>query len=119
MSDGVGKLRNIPSIVPEVAGQHGRPARKPSEVFLTVEAAAELMRCSRPYVAMLIDNKKFAGASVTEDGHRLVPESAVRAWIKERDAGSQEPDHHAVAQANGMYDIPEAAFIQANKRRRS
>lgn len=119
MSDGVGKLRNIPSIVPEVAGQQSSPARTSSEAFLTVEAAAELMRCSRPYVTMLIDNKKFAGESLTGEGCRLVPESAVRAWIKEREAGSQEPDYHAVAEANGMYDIPETAFIQANKRRRS
>jgi excisionase family DNA binding protein len=118
MSDGVRKPRNTPSIVPEVSGQQSRPTRQPSEVVLTVEAAAKLMQCSRPYVVMLIDNKKFAGASVTQEGHQLVPESSVRAWIKEREAGSQEPDYHAVAEANGMYDIPEAAFIQANKRRR-
>ena len=61
--------------------------RYSSEVMLTVEAAAELMRCSRPYVAMLIDNMKFAGTSVIEGGQRLVPESSVRAWIKEREAG--------------------------------
>ena len=119
MSDGVRKPRNTPSIVPEVSGQQSRPRGKPSEVMLTVEAAAELMRCSRPYIFMLIDNKKFAGVSVTEEGHRLVPESSVRAWIKEREAGSQEPDYHAVAEANGMYDIPEAVFIQANKSGRS
>ncbi|MEV4777992.1 helix-turn-helix domain-containing protein [Burkholderia sp. LMU1-1-1.1] len=119
MSGGVRKPRNTPSIVAEAAGQQGRPARKPSEVMLTVEAAAELMRCSRPYVAMLIDNKKFAGALITAGGHCLVPESSVRAWIKEREAGGQEPDYHAVAEANGMYDIPETAFIQANKRHRS
>nr|WP_315212741.1 helix-turn-helix domain-containing protein [uncultured Duganella sp.] len=118
MNDGVRKSRNTPNIVAEVPGQQGRLARKPSEVMLTVEAAAELMRCSRPYVAMLIDNKKFDGASVAAGGYRLVPESSVRAWIKEREAGGQEPDYHAVAEANGMYDIPETAFIQANKRRR-
>jgi excisionase family DNA binding protein len=119
MSDGVRKPINTPSIAPQVAGQQSRAARKPSEVMLTVEAAAELMRCSRPYVAMLIDNRKFAGAAVTAEGHRLVPESSVRAWIKEREAGSQEPDYHAVAEANGMYDISEAAFIRANRRGRS
>ena len=78
--------------------------------MLTAEAAAELMRCSRPYVAMLIDNMKFAGTSVIEGGQRLVPESSVRAWIKEREAGGAGPDYHAVAEANDMYDIPEVAF---------
>lgn len=91
---------------------------KPSDAMLTTEAAAELMQCSRPYVAMLIDNNKLAGASVTEGGHRRVPESSVRQWIKGREATAPGPDYHAVAEANGMYDIAETAFIQANKRRR-
>lgn len=52
-------------------------------------------------------------------GHRRVPESSVRAWIKEREAKAQGSDYHAVAEENGMYDIPETAFIEASKRRRS
>lgn len=86
--------------------------------MLSPEAAAELMQCSRSYVAMLIDNEKLPGVSVTEDGHRRVPESSVRQWIKEHEAGAAGADYHAVAEANGMYEVPEQAFIQAGRRRR-
>jgi len=89
------------------------------EKMLTTEAAAELMQCSRPYVAMLIDNKKLTGAAVTEGGHRRVPESSVRAWIKERDASAQQPDYRAVAAETGMYAVPEVAFVGVRTRRRS
>nr|WP_308937223.1 helix-turn-helix domain-containing protein [Duganella sp. 1411] len=102
----------------EVAPLEGRVPRQPRGALLSPEAAAELMHCSRSYVAMLIDNKKLPGASVSEDGHRRVPESSVRQWIKEHEAAAEGADYHAVAEANGMYEVPETAFIQADKRRR-
>lgn len=46
----------------EVAELQGRAPLKPNETMLTTETAAELMQCSRPYVVMLIDNRKLAGA---------------------------------------------------------
>lgn len=90
-----------------------------AETLLTTEAAAELMQCSRPYVAMLIDNKKLAGASVTAGGHRRVPESSVRAWIKEREAATKQSDYRAAAAETGMYAVPEVAFVDVRTRRRS
>lgn len=104
----------------EVAESHCRsPQNLSKERMLTTEAAAELMQCSRPYVAMLIDNKKLAGASVTQGGHRRVPESSVRAWIDEREAKAKQSDYRAAAAEAGMYAIPESAFIESTKRRRS
>ncbi len=103
----------------DAAESRSRMPRKPGDTMLSTEAAAELMQCSRPYVVMLIDNQKLAGSSVTEGGHRRVPESSVRAWIKQREALARGADHHAVAEENKMYDTPEAAFVDANKRRRS
>ena len=116
MSGGAGKSLNASS-VPDVGCLESPAEREPAEVMLTVDAAAELMACSRPYVAMLIDSKKLGLAAESDGGRRKVSESAVRAWIKEHEATSREPDYHAVAEANGMYEIPETAFIQANKRR--
>lgn len=121
MSIGAKKQRKSPAAAQDVLGgaaPKGRSPRKPSEAMLTTDAAAELMQCSRPYVAMLIDHNKLAGASVTEEGYRIVPESSVRQWIKERETAGEEPDYHAVAEASGMYEVPEQAFIQAGKRRR-
>ena len=104
----------------EVAEHHSRSSRTAdTKTMLTTEAAAELMQCSRPYVAMLIDNKKLAGASVTEGGHRRVPESSVRAWIEERDAKAAQSDYRAAAAEAGMYAIPEKAFVESKSRRRS
>ncbi|NGZ86258.1 helix-turn-helix domain-containing protein [Duganella aceris] len=85
--------------------------------MLTTEAAAGLMQCSRSYLSMMIDNKKLANASRSAAGQWLVPESSVRAWIEERDAKATNADYHAAAEESGMYDIPETAFIKANKRR--
>ena len=102
-----------------VAESHHSESAIPSETMLTTEAAAELMQCSRPYVAMLIDNKKLSGASVTDGGHRRVPESSVRAWIKEREAQAKRSDYREAAEQNGMYDIPETAFAPESTRRRS
>ena len=96
----------------------GAPVAR-SETLLTTEEAADLMQCSRPYVAMLIDNKKLIGASVTEGGHRRVPEKSVRAWIKDRNATSKPSDYRAAAAEGGMYDIPEEAFVPASRSRRS
>lgn len=104
----------------EAAEYQGRiPPKDRTEAMLTTEGAAELMQCSRPYVAMLIDNKKLAGASVTEGGHRRVPESSVRAWIMEREAKAVRSDYRAAAAEADMYSIPEKAFIGTKARRRS
>jgi excisionase family DNA binding protein len=78
--------------------------------MLTTEQAATLMRCSRPYVAMLVDTKKLAGATITEGGHRRVPESSVRAWIKSKEQ-SADADYRAAGAEAGMYDIPERAYV--------
>ena len=83
--------------------------------MLSTEDAAQMMGCSRPHVAMLIDSKKLGGAISTPGGHRRVPESAVRAWIKEREVASKpsvDADYKSAAKEAGMYDIPEAAYIE-------
>lgn len=84
------------------------------EAMLTLEAAAELMQCSLPYVAMLIDHGKLAGASLTEGGQRRVPESSVRAWIKEHETKAAQADYRAAAAETGMYCIPEQECIDGS-----
>ena len=91
---------------------------EPCEKMLTTEQAAELMDCSRPYVAMLIDNKKLAGATTTAGGHRRVPASSVRAWIKSREPKSKGADYRAAGIDAGMYDIPEQDYVDVVKHSR-
>lgn len=89
---------------------------KKEERMLTTEDAAKMMKCSRPYVVMLIDRKKLAGAVVTEGGHRRVPESSVLAWLETRSNLQQEgADYKAAAQEAGMYGVPEDAYVIKEK----
>lgn len=48
--------------------------------FIGTAQAAELLGYSRPYVAMLIDQKKLMGATVSAGGLRRVSRAAVLAW---------------------------------------
>jgi excisionase family DNA binding protein len=94
---------------------NGGTGAEQSEKMLTTEQAAELMACSRPYVAMLIDDKKLAGATTTAGGHRRVPASSVRAWIKSRESQSKDADYKAAGVDAGMYDIPEQTYLSEVK----
>ncbi|MGE4243215.1 excisionase family DNA-binding protein [Ramlibacter sp.] len=89
------------------------------EKTLTTEAAAELLGCSRPHVAMLIDAGRLPGATRTEGGHRRVPEASVLALKKERDAAKKrDANYRAAGKAAGIYDIPEEEWVEAAKRGR-
>jgi len=91
-----------------------------SEEMLSTEAAAKLMGCSRPYVAMLIDAEKLAGGITSKGGHRKVPKSSVLQWIdatkaaKDRTAGDKS--YRKAAADTGMYAIPEAEYVKSFKK---
>ncbi len=87
----------------------GRPAK---EDMLSTEEAAQLMKCSRPYVAMLVDRKRLAGAVKTLGGHRKIPRGAVLAWIESNPPSTDvDADYKAAAREAGMYDIPEETYV--------
>ena len=94
----------------------GAPSK---EEMLSTEQAALLMKCSRPYVAMLVDRNRLAGAAKTPGGHRKIPRSSVLAWIESnppiKDA---DADYKAAAREAGMYDIPEETYVKALSRPR-
>jgi excisionase family DNA binding protein len=85
--------------------------------LLSTEAAAQLMGCSRPYVAMLIDAKKLAGSSTTEGGHRRVPEASVRDWISAQQPAANkavaDSDYKSAAKDAGMYAVSDADYLTA------
>jgi excisionase family DNA binding protein len=89
----------------------GLPSQPTSEdALLSTAQAAEILGYSRPYVAMLIDQKKLAGATVSEGGHRRVPRASVMAW---KDKHAQGASAHpraktrATTPANAAYETPE------------
>lgn len=91
-----------------------RPEARADRMLSTVEAA-EIMGCSRPYVAMLIDSGKLAGATKTSGGHRKVSLASVEAWLASREP-SPDKDYRAAGKAAGIYGVDEAVAIKAARR---
>ncbi len=88
---------------------------EPQDRLLSTEEAAQLMKKSRPHVAMLIDAGELEGSSTTPKGHRRVPESSVRAWLSKREKAAQpgSADYKGAARDAGMYAIAEGAYTKA------
>ena len=92
-------------------------ARAPARLdrMLSTVEAAEIMACSRPYVAMLIDSGKLAGATKTSGGHRKVSQAAVEAWIASREP-YPDKDYREAGKAAGIYGVEEAVVMKAARR---
>lgn len=86
----------------------------PEERLLSTEQAAQMMKKSRPHLAMLIDAGELEGASTTPKGHRRVPESSVRAWLSKHGQAAQagSSDYKGAARDAGMYAIAETAYVE-------
>jgi excisionase family DNA binding protein len=83
--------------------------------MLSTVEAAEIMACSRPYVAMLIDSGKLAGATKTSGGHRKVSLVSVEAWLASRKP-SADKDYREAGKAAGIYGVKEAVVMKAARR---
>lgn len=96
-----------------------KPARAEHAEMLGTEAAAKLMGCSRPYVAMLIDAGILAGGVKSEGGHRKVPKASVREWIKaSSQAATGDKDYRKAAVEAQMYSTPDKAYVKATAKSR-
>lgn len=97
----------------------GKPAPLEHAEMLGTEAAAKLMGCSRPYVAMLIDAEKLAGGVKSEGGHRKVPKASVLEWIEAASkAAGGDNDYRKAAVEAGMYSTPDKVYVKASARSR-
>lgn len=93
----------------------GAMAPTRADQLLSTVEAAEMMACSRPYVAMLIDSGKLAGATRSSGGHRKVPLAAVEAWIASREPAADN-DYREAGKAAGIYGVEEADVMKAARR---
>lgn len=59
--------------------------------LISTAQAAELLGYSRPYVAMLIDQNKLKGATVSAGGHRRVSRAAVLDWKATHQVTGKKP----------------------------
>ena len=83
--------------------------------LISTAQAAELLGYSRPYVAMLIDQNKLKGATVSAGGHRRVSRAAVMEWKARHQLAGKATDLRIDGQKAGAYKSTEADVIRRVK----
>lgn len=83
--------------------------------LISTAQAAELLGYSRPYVAMLIDQNKLKGATVSAGGHRRVSRAAVLDWKAKHQVTGKVTDLRAEGQKAGAYKSTEADVVRRVK----
>lgn len=76
--------------------------------LISTAQAAELLGYSRPYVAMLIDQNKLVGATVSAGGHRRVSRAAVLDWKAKHQVTGKATDLRIEGKKAGAYKSTEA-----------
>jgi len=79
--------------------------------LISTAQAAELLGYSRPYVAMLIDQNKLKGATVSAGGHRRVSRAAVLDWKATHQLAGKVVNLRTDGQKSGAYKSTEADAI--------
>lgn len=82
---------------------------------ISTAQAAELLGYSRPYVAMLIDQNKLKGATVSDGGHRRVSRAAVLDWKATHQVTDKTADLRSEGQKAGVYKSTEADVVRRIK----
>lgn len=101
-------IRHLVDIESQTIGiEIPRSVAAPNDLIGTAQAA-ELLGYSRPYVAMLIDQNKLAGATVSAGGHRRVSRAAVLDWKDRHQLAGKATDLRIAGQKAGAYKSTEA-----------
>lgn len=79
--------------------------------LLTLAQAANLLGVSRPTASLLCDAEKLGVVVVGENGQRLVPATAVRKYLKEREQLHQgAPTPREAGRDARLYDFPDEHY---------
>ena len=112
-------IRHLVDIESQAAGIEIPKKLAVANDLISPAQAAELLGYSRPYVAMLIDQNKLKGATVSSGGHRRVSRSAVLAWRDKHQAAGKTTrkasDLRASGQKLGAYKSAEADVLRRVK----
>jgi excisionase family DNA binding protein len=89
-----------------------------ADPWLSTNDAADVLGVSRTYMAMLIDDGRLAGATVSDDKQRRVPTSTVLKYLATREAAKKgkSTDYRAAAREAGMYEVSDADCIRMARR---
>ncbi len=86
-----------------------------ANALLSTAQAAALLGYSRPYVAMLIDQNKLKGATVSTGGHRRVSRAAVLDWKAKHEVTGKAADLRTNGQKVGAYTSAEGDALRRVK----
>jgi len=86
------------------------------EETLTLAEVAELLQCSRPHAAMLIDAGDLTAAMNGREPR--VTRASVVAYAQTRVSGG-DADYKQAARDAGMYEVPDQVYVEELARKRS
>jgi excisionase family DNA binding protein len=112
-------IRHLVDIEAKAVGLEVGVETKASGDLISTAEAAEILGFSRPYVAMLIDQRKLKGATISDGGHRRVPRASVLEWAQRNQESEQligDLANMRVAGAKtGVYKSSEAEAVRRVK----
>jgi len=108
-------IRHLVDIESQSVGIEIPKAMASANDLISTAQAAELLGYSRPYVAMLIDQNKLSGATVSAGGHRRVSRAAVLDWKAKHQVTVKADDLRVEGQKAGAYKSTEADVIRRVK----
>jgi excisionase family DNA binding protein len=108
-------IRHLVDIESQQIGLEIPQQRAASDELISTAQAAEILGYSRPYVAMLIDQNKLEGATVSSGGHRRVPRAAVLAWKENHQVADKVTNLRTEGQKIGAYKSTEADAVRRVK----
>jgi len=108
-------IRHLVDIESQTVGIEMPKAVESANDLISTAQAAELLGYSRPYVAMLIDQNKLAGATVSAGGHRRVSRAAVLDWKAKHQVIGKATDLRTESEKAGAYKSSEADVMRRVK----
>lgn len=108
-------IRHLVDIESQTVGIEMPKAVNSANDLISTAQAAELLGYSRPYVAMLIDQNKLAGATVSAGGHRRVSRAAVLDWKAKHQVIGKATDLRTESEKAGAYKSTEADVMRRVK----
>ena len=108
-------IRHLVEIESQDAGIDIPDKLSTADDLISTAQAAGILGYSRPYVAMLIDQQKLKGATVSAGGHRRVSRAAVLDWIDKHQVAGKTVDLRTTGRKIGAYKSSEADAVRRVK----